>query len=291
MNLAVSETLPMSPLIGATQLRRLLDEPGLLIVDCRYELSDPAFGRKAWQAGHVPGAVFASMDEDLAAPKRPDSGRHPLPSPGQFAQILGRWGYTPKSHVVVYDQGPGFAASRLWWMLRARGHEAVQVLDGGWTAWVAAGAPVETEPPQVRATAVEAREFAGTMSSAELARELEAGNITLFDARSAERFAGRNETVDPVAGHVPGAINMPCTGNLDTDQRWLPAAALKERWAPVAAAAATKPLVAMCGSGVTACHNLLALELAGAPPARLYVGSFSEWITDPARPVATGEQP
>lgn len=278
-----------SPLISAQALRRLLDEPGLLVVDCRYDMANPSFGRKAWEAGHVPGAVFASMDEDLAAPRRPDTGRHPLPSPRDFAFALGRWGYTPESRVVAYDQGTGFAAARLWWMLRARGHQAVQVLDGGWAAWVAAGAPVENEARPVQATAVEPREFSGVANTADVAHELAAGRITLFDARSADRFAGRNETVDPVAGHIPGAINMPYTGNLDADQRWLPAAELKARWAPVAAS--TKPLVAMCGSGITACHNLLALELAGGPRARLYVGSFSEWITDPARPVATGERP
>jgi thiosulfate/3-mercaptopyruvate sulfurtransferase len=192
--------------------------------------------------------------------------------------------------VVAYDQGTGFAAARLWWMLRARGHQAVQVLDGGWAAWVAAGAPLDTGAPPVQATTVEPREFAGAASTAEVAAGVAAGGITLFDARAADRFAGRNETVDPVAGHVPGAINMPYTGNLGADQRWLPADQLKARWAPIVAAAGARPLVAMCGSGVTACHNLLALELAGVRSARLYVGSFSEWITDPARPVATGEQ-
>ncbi len=275
-------------MIDAAALHGRLGMPGLLVVDCRYEMGKPTFGRDAWRASHIPGAVFASMDEDLAAAKRPDSGRHPLPSPEAFAATLGSWGFTPQSQVVAYDQGSGFAAARLWWMLRARGHQNVQVLDGGWSAWLAAGAPVASDVPQVVVTPVEAREFANTASSADVARELAAGHITLFDARAADRFAGRNETVDPVAGHVPGAINMPFAGNLGADQRFLPAAALRARWQPLAAG--SKPLVAMCGSGVTACHNLLALELAGQRGARLYVGSFSEWITDPARPVATGEQ-
>jgi thiosulfate/3-mercaptopyruvate sulfurtransferase len=277
-------------LISAQALQGLLGSPGLLVVDCRYDMANRSFGRNAWQAGHVPGAVFASMDEDLAAPKRADSGRHPLPTPADFARTLARWGFTPQSRVVAYDQGTGFAAARLWWMLRARGHQAVQVLDGGWAAWVAAGGPLDAAAPQVQATAVEPREFAGVASTAEVAAGIAGGGITLFDARAADRFAGRNETVDPVAGHVPGAINMPYTGNLGADQRWLPADQLKARWAPIVAAAGARPLVAMCGSGVTACHNLLALELAGVRSARLYVGSFSEWITDPARPVATGEQ-
>lgn len=279
-----------SPLIDTATLRGLLGTPGLLVVDCRYEMGKPAAGREAWRQGHVPGAVFASMDEDLAAPKRADSGRHPLPSAAAFAATLGRWGFTPSSHVVAYDQGTGFAAARLWWMLRARGHRHVQVLDGGWAAWLAAAAPVETDTRPVPATQVEPREFAGVASSAEVAAALAARRITLFDARAADRFAGRNETLDPVAGHVPGAINMPYTGNLGPDQRFLQPGALRARWQPVLDAAATRPLVAMCGSGVTACHNLLALELAGHRDARLYVGSFSEWITDPARAVATGEE-
>jgi thiosulfate/3-mercaptopyruvate sulfurtransferase len=191
--------------------------------------------------------------------------------------------------VVAYDQGGGIWASRLWWMLRARGHARVQVLDGGLPAWLAAGGTTETAVPLIAPTHVDARDFAGAASTAEVAAALAAGNITLFDARGADRFAGRNETVDPVAGHVPGAVSMPCTGNLGPDQRLLPADALRERWAGLAARAGSAPLVAMCGSGVSACHNLLALELAGYPGAKLYAGSFSEWITDPARPVATGE--
>ncbi|MET0280761.1 MAG: sulfurtransferase [Steroidobacteraceae bacterium] len=282
-----------SPLIDVPALRRLLGQPQLLVVDCRYDMGKPASGREAWSAGHIPGAVFASMDEDLAAPKRPDSGRHPLPSPAQFAATLASWGFTPRSQVVAYDQGSGFAAARLWWMLRARGHRQVQVLDGGWAAWLAAAAPVEVgarpAPASGGAGSVEARQFEHVVSTAEVASGLADAGITLFDARAADRFAGRNETVDPVAGHVPGALNMPFAGNLAADGHWLPAAALRARWQPLVDAAAGKPLVAMCGSGVTACHNLLALELAGYRDARLYVGSFSEWITDPARPVATGE--
>lgn len=278
------------PLIDVPRLRQLLGTPDLLLVDCRYEMGKPAAGRAAWQAGHIPGAVFASMDEDLAAPKRADTGRHPLPQPATFAATLGRWGFTPRSHVVAYDQGSGFAAARLWWMLRARGHYNVQVLDGGWAAWLAAGAAVQSDVAPVAATQVAVRDFTGVASSDEVAADLAAQRITLFDARAADRFAGRNETVDPVAGHVPGAINMPYSANLDAEQRWLPAAALRTRWQPLLDAAASRPLVAMCGSGVTACHNLLALELAGHHDARLYVGSFSEWITDPARAVATGEE-
>jgi thiosulfate/3-mercaptopyruvate sulfurtransferase len=278
-----------APLIAAGSLRALLRRPGLLVVDCRHDLANPAFGRTAYADGHIPGAVFASLDEDLAAPKRPDTGRHPLPAAHDFAAVLGRWGFTPLSHVVAYDQANGAYAARLWWMLRARGHAQVQVLDGGMAAWLAVGGATETALPAPAPTTVEVCEFSGAVSTAEVARLLAAGAITLLDARGADRFAGQNETVDPVAGHVPGAVSMPFAGNLGAQQRFLPATQLRERWAGIAARGRGAPLVSMCGSGVTACHNLLALELAGYPGARLYAGSFSEWITDPARPVATGD--
>jgi len=278
-----------APLITAAALRALTGAPELLLVDCRHDLARPGWGREAYAAGHLPGAVFAATDEELSAPRRPGTGRHPLPAPREFAALLGRWGFTSASRVVAYDQGGGVWASRLWWLLRARGHQRVQVLDGGLAAWVAAGGTLETTVPRIAATRVEPREFAGVVSTAEVQRLLAGGDITLFDARAADRFAGRNETVDPVAGHVPGAISMPCLANLGPDQQFLPALALRERWAGLAKRAGHAPLVAMCGSGISACHNLLALELAGLPGARLYAGSYSEWIADPARPVATGE--
>lgn len=261
----------------------------LLVVDCRHDLANPASGRQAYLAGHIPGAVFAALDEDLAAPKGPLTGRHPLPEPRHFAAVLGRWGFTPMSRVVAYDQGNGMWAARLWWMLRARGHARVQVLDGGLAAWQAAGGAISTALPSITPTTVDAEPFAGHVTTDEVVALLAANAITLTDARPADRFAGRNETVDPVAGHVPGAISMPATGNVGADQRFLPADELRARWSGITARAAGAPLVAMCGSGVSACHNLLALEVAGFPGARLYAGSFSEWITDPVRPVATGE--
>lgn len=279
-----------APLITAESLRKLPGSPGLLVVDCRHDLANPAFGRAAYAAGHIPGAVFASTDEDLSAPKRADTGRHPLPAARDFAAVLGRWGFTGSSHVVAYDQGGGVWASRLWWMLRALGHARVQVLDGGLPAWLAAGGAIETATPAIAPTRVEAREFTGVASTAEVAASLATHAITLFDARAADRFAGRNETVDPVAGHVPGAVSMPCQANLGPDQHFLPAGMLRDRWSALAGKAGSAPLVAMCGSGISACHNLLALELAGFRGARLYAGSFSEWITDRARPVATGEE-
>lgn len=267
----------------------LLNAPRIIVVDCRFDLANAAQGLREYESGHVPGAVFASMDHDLAAPRGPRTGRHPLPSPVDFARLLGSWGFTPDAHVVAYDQGSGTGAARLWWMLRARGHAQVQVLDGGWKAWLAQGGAVSTAAPAITPTSVAAREFSGVLDAAQVADELAQQRIVLVDARAPERFSGRSETIDPVAGHVPGAANHPCTQNLDAAQRWLAPAELRQRWAPLVQRAANRPMVMMCGSGVTACHNLLALELAGHDGARLYAGSWSEWITDPARPVATGE--
>lgn len=282
-------TPALSPLVDCQTLQGLLDSPGLIVVDCRHDLANPAAGRNAYAAGHIPGAIFASIDEDLSAPRSAGTGRHPLPSPAAFAATLGAWGYSPDAHVVAYDQGNGAFAARLWWLLRARGHRAVQVLDGGFAAWIAACAGTDNTVPQPRRTAVEAIAFRGVRTTAEVAAGLASRTITLVDARAADRFAGRNETIDPVAGHVPGAVNLPFTENLTPTLQFKDSAALQQRWTPLLQAAANAPLVAMCGSGITACHNLIALELMGHRDVPLYAGSYSEWITDPSRPVATGE--
>jgi len=279
----------LSPLVGAQELLAAPHGPGLLVVDCRYDLGNAAAGRMAYDAGHIPGAVFASMDGDLAGPRTARSGRHPLPSPAAFAAALGRWGFTPSSRVVAYDQANGAFAARLWWMLRARGHAAVQVLDGGFAAWLAAGGATDTAEPVIARTSVDAVDFDGVLSTAQVQSGLAARAITLVDARAADRFAGRNETIDPVAGHVPGAVSQPFTGNLAPTAHFQDAQTLRHHWATVMQNAQHAPIVAMCGSGITACHNLLALALAGHHGARLYAGSYSEWITDPARPVATEE--
>ena len=275
-------------LIEAAELAPLIGAPDLILVDCRHDLARPQWGAAAYAQGHLPGAVFASLDRDLSSPIRPGTGRHPLPAAADFAHTLGRWGFTPRARVVAYDQGPGAYAARLWWMLRAVGHGAVQVLNGGLAAWTAGGGKLVTDTPSITPTTVPPREFSGVLSSAEVERELAARRITLVDARGADRFAGQNETIDPVPGRVPGAINHPYTKNLNAAQQFLPPAELASAWAGEMRLAHEAPIVAMCGSGVTACHNLLALHLAGYGEGRLYAGSYSEWIADPRRPVATG---
>jgi thiosulfate/3-mercaptopyruvate sulfurtransferase len=280
----------------------------LSLIDCRFDLSRPDWGAEAYAAGHIPGAVYAHLDRDLSGTVTPESGRHPLPSPPVFAATLDRLGIGKSAQVVAYDQGNGAYAARLWWLLRWMGHSRVAVLNGGFAAWQQAGLPVSTDPvspvaqldkPPVAgggATATATMAAAATaaaVTTAELNGMLDAGDLSsgrraLVDARGTDRFAGQNETIDPVAGHIPGARNYPFTRNLDESGRFLGATQLREQWLRILGGAQPQDVIAMCGSGVTACHNLLALEVAGLPGARLYAGSWSEWIRDPRRPIAVG---
>ena len=282
-----------STIIDATQLARLIDEAprvtDLLVLDCRHELAKPDWGDSAYAEDHIPGALRAHLDRDLSSPITPATGRHPLPDPAKFAETLGRWGVGPDTQVVAYDQSNGASAARAWWMLRWVGHRAAAVLDGGFAAWQEAGLPVTREPGQRTPRQFVARPAVrDTLTAAEVQQLLGRKAIKLVDARGADRFAGENETIDPVAGHVPGALNRPFARNVDARGRFLPAAELNRQWHEVLAGGRAEDLVTMCGSGVTACHNLLALEVAGLPGARLYPGSWSEWIRDPARPIARG---
>jgi len=265
------------------------------VIDCRFELARPDWGASAYAVGHVPGAIYAHLDHDLSGPVTPSSGRHPLPTPERLAATLSRWGIDDTVQVVAYDQGNGAHAARLWWLLRWVGHSKVAVLNGGFAAWQQAGLPTETTQGQRRPRAFVPRPAKVVVSTIELERavaagELASGAAVLVDARNADRFAGENETIDPVAGHIPGARNYPFLRNVDSRGRFLSAAELRERWQATLGGAAPTRAIAMCGSGVTACHNLLALEVAGLPGARLYAGSWSEWIRDRDRPVARGAE-
>jgi thiosulfate/3-mercaptopyruvate sulfurtransferase len=273
--------------IETAELATRLRDPDLVVLDCRHDLTRPEWGAQAYAAGHIPGAQFAHLDRDLSGPVTPQTGRHPLPAREAFAERAGRWGIDGRVQVVAYDQGNGAYAARLWWLLRWAGHARVAVLNGGFAAWEAAGLAVTREvPPQAPRKFVLQSPLAWPLTTAEVEAGLEAGRLRLVDARAADRFAGRNETIDPVAGHVPGAVNHPFGTNLDAAGRFLPREELQRRWRATAAGAAPEGLAAMCGSGVTACHNLLALEIAGMPGAKLYAGSWSEWIRDGSRPVA-----
>jgi thiosulfate/3-mercaptopyruvate sulfurtransferase len=277
-------------LVSADTLNTHLDNPDWVVFDCRFQLDQPGWGEAAYREAHIPGARYAHLDRDLAIPKTDTTGRHPLPDADVFAQWLGRNGVDVGRQVVVYDQGGGAFAARLWWMLRWLGHDAVAVLDGGWAAWTGAGYPVDDVIPEPEPVTFKASVRGNLwLTSEQLEAALDKKRVRLIDARGAERFRGDSEPIDPVAGHIPGAANLPFTGNLDEQGRFKSPDALKARFAPVVAAFPGDHVVHMCGSGVTACHNLLAMEVAGLGTSRLYVGSWSEWITDPNRKVAKGE--
>lgn len=262
------------------------------VVDCRFDLSNPDAGEAAYAAAHVPGAVYAHLDRDLSSARTPRSGRHPLPDPAVLAATFGRLGIDAGTQVVAYDESGGFYAARLWWLLRWLGHDAVAVLDGGLAAWRAAGQPLEADVPAIAPRRFEPRVAERATVDAEVLEGLlEGAAVVLLDARATERFEGRVEPLDPKAGHVPGARNHPYTRNLGPDGRFLPAGELRERLLERLAGRRAEEVVSMCGSGVTACHTLLAFAIAGLDGPRLYPGSWSEWSRDPSRPVATGPEP
>ncbi len=275
-------------IIGAQDLATAGPAPDWVVIDCRFDLADPAWGAYAYYRGHIPGAFFAHLDRHLCGAATRGTGRHPLPDWSRFAARLGQWGIRPTTQVIVYDQHNGSYAARLWWMLRALGHEKAALLDGGWSAWLRAGGAEEVLVPPLRSGRYEAHCGSGWVTTARLQQQLDNGSCVLVDARSAERFRGEHEPIDPVAGHVPGALNRPYTENLGRDEIFRPAVALRTDWSALLDGRAPESVVHMCGSGVTACHNLLAMEVAGLTGSRLYAGSWSEWIADPARPVAVG---
>ncbi len=281
--------MEFTTLIEAEALQSLVVATDLLVVDCRFDLADPSAGERAYEQAHIPGALYAHLDRDLSGPLAPGTGRHPLPDPAAFAELLSGWGIAPSTQVAAYDASGGMIAARLWWMLRWLGHRRVAVLDGGLPAWCAAGGRLDRSAANRPRTRFRPQPRAGAaVSTAEVADLLGARGCLLVDARSEERFEGRVEPIDPVAGHVPGAVNFACQHNLSDDGRFLGRADLQVAWSGLLAGRTAESIVSMCGSGVTACHNLLALEHAGLGRGRLYAGSWSEWIRDPARAVATG---
>jgi thiosulfate/3-mercaptopyruvate sulfurtransferase len=286
------EIMEFQTLIGADSLQELLGVPQLAILDCRFDLMNPESGRQAYLAAHIPGARHADLNRDLSAPIGLHTGRHPLPHPAEFASRLGELGIGNDTQVVVYDEANASFAARLWWMLRWVGHGAVAVLDGGFKAWTARGGALQPGEVEVQGKHFTPRiDASSVVSAAELEKVLLNPAAVLVDARAQERYAGTVEPLDPVAGHIPGAVNHPFSANLSADNRFLPAAELKRRWQELLAGREPGNLVAMCGSGVTACHNLLSLEVAGLTGAKLYAGSWSEWIRDPRRPIARGNLP
>ncbi|QXH56345.1 sulfurtransferase [Pseudomonas maumuensis] len=284
--------MPLAQLITPQQLAERLDAPGLVILDCRFALEDVDYGQRSYAEGHIAGAHFADLERDLSgAVVKGRTGRHPLPDPQRLVARLREWGVDNDSQVVLYDDGAGAFAARAWWLLAWLGkRDAVFIVDGGLKAWHAAHLPLSLDPPVRREGNFSGEpDMALLIDAAHLAKRLDDPAMTLIDARGLPRFRGEVEPIDPVAGHIPGAQCAAFTDNLGADGRFLPADQLKQRFAEKLGDRGPQDLVAYCGSGVTACHNLFALSLAGYPLGRLYAGSWSEWINDPRRGVATGE--
>ena len=280
-----------STLISATDLGVHIDDPLWTIFDCRHDLGDAQAGARAYAAGHLPGARFAHVDRDLSGPCTGENGRHPLPDRNVFVQWLSGQGVCEQSQVVAYDSQGGAYAARLWWMLRWIGHQPVCVLDGGVAAWQREGMPLSQHAPAARNdTPGNLADRAGVngVGAGFIEARLGQDDWRLIDARSPDRFRGENEILDPVGGHIPGAVNRFFKDNLDAAGNFKPALQLSEEFATVLGAIPAKDAVHQCGSGVTACHNLLAMEVAGLTGSRLYPGSWSEWCADPGRPVARG---
>lgn len=275
-------------LVQAETLAIGLNRPDLVIVDCRFTLLDPNAGENAYLTSHLPGAAYAHLERDLSDMSPGGEGRHPWPPADMFTAKLSRWGIEPHHQVVAYDDGDGAHAARLWFLLRLLGHEKVAVLDGGWSRWTALGLPVSSAPRTPSASHYRAvYDLSRLFDAAALQAHLENGGM-LVDARAAARFRGDEEPLDRVAGHVPGAVNRPYAMNL-VDGRFKPPMQLADEYRALLGSHTPDQVVMMCGSGVTACHNLLAMERAGLRGAVLYTGSWSGWITDPSRPVAVGE--
>ena len=276
-------------LISTADLAAHLDDPALVIVDVRHDLTQPeTWGESQFATGHLPGAQFAHLDRDLSAPKTGKNGRHPLPSPEVCAATFGRLGIDAGKQVVAYDSGGGMYAPRLWWMLRWLGHDAAAVLDGGIAKWMREGRPTTTANPDPRPVTFPIRRVERTLAAADVLASLPDRSLMLVDARGPERFRGEIEPLDPVAGHIPGAVNRPYPQNLEPDATFKSAEKLRAEFAAVVGPTPAARIANLCGSGVSACHNILAMEIAGIPGSLLYPGSWSEWCADPSRPVACG---
>jgi thiosulfate/3-mercaptopyruvate sulfurtransferase len=278
--------LSYSTLVDVATLAAHLDDPDWLVIDVRHQLADTTYGERVYAEGHVAGAVFLHCDRDLSGPMNGSNGRHPLPVPEGLAIRLGAIGIGPATQVVVYDDAQGMISGRLWWLLRWLGHARVAVLDGGLQAWLAANQPLSQEMPLLRPTNFVAMANDAMVDADYVQAFLQTSRMYLVDARSPDRFRGENETIDPVGGHIPGAVNRFFRDNLQADGCFKPAAELRAEWLAVLAGAAPESVVHQCGSGVSACHNVLAMEIACLPGSRLYAGSWSEWCADSRRPVA-----
>lgn len=274
-------------IVGTHDVARRLNDPDWIAFDCRHDLANPEAGATEYAKAHIPGAHFLHLDRDLAAKTTGSNGRHPLPDPNRLASRLAECGMASAKQAVAYDAQGGAFAARLWWLLKWLGHDAVAVLDGGWQKWLSEHRPVNDARPKLSAGDFLPALQGGQLEANDVLQCL--GKLPLVDARAPDRYRGENETLDPVGGRIPGALNRFYRDNLDASGQFKSAAALKGEFDAVLKGARAEDVVHYCGSGVTACHNLLAMTVAGFPATRLYPGSWSEWCADPSRPVARGE--
>ena len=279
--------MSFSTLVSCAELAAHLNDPDWRVIDCRHQLSDVSYGERVYGEGHLSGALFMHLDRDLSSPMNGSNGRHPLPDVARLSQKLRAAGVGSKTQVVVYDDAGGMIAVRLWWLLRWLGHDKVAVLDGGIGQWIKEGRALTTDVAKVAPAVFTAAPRDWLVSAEAVMENIETRAFCLVDARAPDRFRGENETLDPVGGHIPGARNRFFRDNLGADGLFKSAAELRAEWLAVLDGVPPEASVMYCGSGVSACHNLLALSLAGLDGARLYAGSWSEWCSDPARPVQT----
>jgi len=278
-------------LTSVETLRSIIDDDDVRVVDCRFSLDEPDAGLQLYRDSHIPGAVFADLDKDMAGPVQPGTGRHPLPNPVTFARCLGKLGISRQTRVVAYDQASGALAARFWWLLRWLDHDNVSLLDGGMARWIESGLSVESGQVEFEATeSYPDPNMALVLTTDDI---VVAGDnresLQLVDARDAQRFQGISEPIDPVAGHIPGTLNVPFSESLNENGTWKSAEDLRTMWKGVLGHRFGLPWSVMCGSGVTACHLVASGLRAGLPEPRVYVGSWSEWITDPARAIESRE--
>jgi thiosulfate/3-mercaptopyruvate sulfurtransferase len=279
----------LTALVEPKVLSQHLADPEWIVFDCRHDLAAPERGRDEYARSHIPGARFLHLEEDLSAPKTGRNGRHPLPDPGELMRKLGEAGVDSRKQLVAYDAQGGMVAARLWWLLRWLGHLPVAVLDGGWNQWTSEGRPQSAEIPRPEPTRFTGNPRAIEVSAESVRSHLGDGSMLLIDARAPDRFRGQNETIDPIGGRIPYARNRFYRDNLDASGLFKTPEMLRDEFRAVLGANGPQQVVNYCGSGVSACHNLLAMEVAGLRGARLYPGSWSEWSADPSHPIASGE--
>jgi thiosulfate/3-mercaptopyruvate sulfurtransferase len=284
--------MAFTSLIAVSELNSHLEDPKWVVVDCRFSLDDAERGRRDYLSSHIPGAVYAHMEKDLSGNRIPGkTGRHPLPEIPAFAQTLSSWGIDSGTQVIAYDDSTGFMAVRLWWMLNWLGHPHIALLDGGWASWVRSGMPTRSGMEYNSPKHFEPHEKPGALARADQVQQCaDNPSYVILDARAAPRYRGEVEPIDPVAGHIPGAVSAPCDENVSPDGTLLPAEILRAHYEKMVNSVPIENVICYCGSGITAAHNLFALAHSGLGMGRLYAGSWSEWIADPSRPIAVGNK-